>query len=95
MPCSRISSIRLFMFIVVHERLFLTAFDISAAFLYGDWSEEFKDKMFMRIPEGYELFLAKHPANLPPEFETFLATQTNGYLWWNALQDSSKTRSSN
>ena len=27
----------------------------------------------MRIPEGYELFLAKHPENLPSDFETFRA----------------------
>ena len=36
-PCVRMSSIRTFCYIVVNEGLFLTAFDISAAFLYGDW----------------------------------------------------------
>ena len=75
MPCSRISSIRLFIFIVVNERLLPTAFDISAAFLNGDWEEEFKDKIFMRVPEGYESFLQKHPEFLPPEFEVFRENQ--------------------
>ena len=70
-PCVKMSSIRLFCFLTVNEGLLLTAFDISAAFLYGDWSEEFKDKMFLRIPEGYQSFLAKHPEHLPPDFQTF------------------------
>lgn len=70
-PCVRTGSIRLLAALIVIEGLVLTAFDISAAFLYGDWSEEFKDNMFLRIPEGYESFLEMYPQYLPPDFQAF------------------------
>jgi len=70
-PCVRTASVRLFSSLVVQKGLLLTAFDISAAFLYGDWSEEFKDKMFLRMPEGYESFLENYPQYLPPDFQAY------------------------
>lgn len=76
-PCVRFSSIRLFCWLTINEGLLPTAFDINAAFLYGDWEEEFKDKMFLQIPEGYQSFLAEHPQHLPRDFETFREQRTS------------------
>jgi len=67
--CVKTIEIHTFSSLVGINWLLPTVFDISAAFLYDDWAEEFKDKMFLRIPKGYESFLEKSPQFLPSGFQ--------------------------